>query len=1107
MSTTERPLVRCVNVSSKTTLLWSFPIQLSWIVNIVVKNTDRRTLILIAMAFCADDCLAENPQIAGVGHMIGEEILAQNQVAVRKRAAMLNAEDRYEYLYRWVILGDAPSEVRLTTDFTPTMPVPSNNDSSSEIGRRIPSGGRLVSPAMDLISVAAQLQRLNELRTVVKNFVPLTHEQQKCRQSFLAILAMAETDFDIANDHLKKLFDLAQTTTQFSAERYPEAAATWSAAKYPDTFAAARDLAFLLYEQTRNGNGPRSERWHRHIYSLKQKLEDRVGEDRLIKTDVSSPLQRWASVSRMNNVTRGAGYPLASWKTRQGRVRHVSSHDHDYLYYQSPLTGDFAVEADLSTFSYKDIHVGYGNFWAGPGYDLKSCLAGCFQKDLSSQAIEPKLTEPGKTMRVRLTVREGIRRTFVNGRLVYERKHGLHGDPWLSIHSPWYTNGFVENVAVSGNPVVPDKIDLIAQEDLPGWVPYFEESAQRYGDWRWEAAKTVFGDTVVLRGRRNPYAQTNFESLLRYHRPMLEDGVIEYDFLYNEHSETPFHTHPALDRCVFLLSPEGVQLHWITDGKYDRTDVDPANSKPVASAATTLPLKTDDWNHLELRLVGDTVSLTLNGQRICSRQLESTNQRTFGLFHYADQAETRVKNVRWNGNWPKTIPPPDQQELSGDPTTPLIAEMRDTPVVLDHDFTTGLPEALFRVFNGGLGTNIKERADGLHVTRPGGDGYQIYSVGPRLQLEGNFEITAEFQGLQTNPAPGGHCNSHLLVELPNEACRFYRRHSDGKHQVWSSVFRNAGGKTRYLFPVMTAEAATSGRFRLIRIGDKLHYLFAEHDSERFRLIDSQDVGAETTIRDGIRLVQETEGNGRGSVTWKRLTIRADGMRAKEKRVPDTTVASLNEQRDALTKEHNYDFTNKPPALSEFGELGQPDLTSAVASQKGFALISPGTEDWSTVGVTSKLILQDDFDVTLELQIEKLDRPRPGDDTAVMLQAEFRDSKRTTVEIKHRRSHEDAVDMEIVRRIDDAEGEFSFQTVNTAAVTTVHAMRVARRGDFAYFLYRERAASSWKLLGGVTVGTAVVPMNFLRMHLHTGGPDRESRVWLRKLSIAAESFGM
>ena len=39
--------------------------------------------------------------------------------------------------------------------------------------------------------------------------------------------------------------------------------------------------------------------------------------------------------------------------------------------------------------------------------------------------------------------------------------------------------------------------------------------------------------------------------------------MIEYEFFYDPDKAM---VHPMLDRFTFLLEPEGVKLHWLTDG-------------------------------------------------------------------------------------------------------------------------------------------------------------------------------------------------------------------------------------------------------------------------------------------------------------------------------------------------------------------------------------------------------------------------------------------------------------------------------------------------------------------------------------------------------------
>jgi hypothetical protein len=147
---------------------------------------------------------------------------------------------------------------------------------------------------------------------------------------------------------------------------------------------------------------------------------------------------------------------------------------------------------------------------------------------------------------------------------------------------------------------------------------------------------------------------------LHYHRPLLEDGEVEYDFFYEPGKE---HGHPVMDRLVFLLDPEGVRIHWLTDGTHDRTGLSPDNAGTEPKdrrGPTPLPLKVKAWNNLKLALAGDTVILHLNGVVIYQRLLESTNQRTFGLFHYADETTLRVRNVTYRGQWPRRLPDADE---------------------------------------------------------------------------------------------------------------------------------------------------------------------------------------------------------------------------------------------------------------------------------------------------------------------------------------------------------------------------------------------------------------------------------------------------------------
>jgi hypothetical protein len=139
----------------------------------------------------------------------------------------------------------------------------------------------------------------------------------------------------------------------------------------------------------------------------------------------------------------------------------------------------------------------------------------------------------------------------------------------------------------------------------------------------------------------------------------VEDAAIEYEFYY-EPGKTL--AHPALDRLTFLLDPAGVAIHWLTDAQYERTSLAAKNvtvEKQNRRGEGPVQLKVKEWNRVRLVLVGDQVTLSVNGTEIYQRPLEPTNQRIFGLFHYADETAVRVRKVRYSGQWPKKLPEPE----------------------------------------------------------------------------------------------------------------------------------------------------------------------------------------------------------------------------------------------------------------------------------------------------------------------------------------------------------------------------------------------------------------------------------------------------------------
>jgi hypothetical protein len=941
--------------------------------------------------------------------IFGEESLV-DVIELRRQTARLSPQQQFERFLPAVLPPESDA-VRIDIEFTPTNPSspviaglaiePDWASSQFEsVQSRMQVGGVLISPAIDLVEAARQSGRLGDLRRLLEERTPGERQASKSHLALSALIAIAGEDFEGAREAINELRQLAAQAPVIDAERGPEAVAMWVGARLPETRDVARDLAFLVYEQARNSQGPRSERWHRQTYALKHLLEWMADQDRAASESPGREgLSRWTRVSRMTAETCGKGFPLARWETRPGEVRHVTCHDHDYLYFASPLAGDFEVEGDITTFGYRDIHLGVGSVWAGPGYDLKSCLNGDFRREHASLKIDPPLTRVSDWMRVRAVVRDGVRTTYINGRKVFESPHPKDGDPWLAIHSAWYANGSVRNLRITGSPTVPRQLNLAATPDLPGWLPYFDESAGGgEGDWRLESDPP--DSTAMLIGRRKPDVPgSHCESLVRYHRPMLEDGVIRYEFFYRPGEVG---VHPALDRLCMILRPEGVGVHWLTDGKFDATGLDPANL--TIASDIEAPLRSGEWNAVQLTLRGDTIGLHLNGALVFTHELAPTNQRTFGLFHYADQTEARVRNLLWRGEWPQELAPPHKQELADDRLEQLLGDEERLPVVLEHNFAKGAPSHLFYVTGGGWEDHFERLSDGVRLKRSGGN-YAKYGIAPQVTLAGDFDITVTFDGLRTSVIEGGEGNIQLLAALDDERrteCRVYRKHyvfSGGRSEqlAQAAVFQRRGGQTDYSFPASPAEESTSGRLRLARRGSQLYFLYAEDDSPEFRLIHSQEVGAAPTRAGGVRLVLEShKEGGLAEVVWQSLVIRAESAGGPIAS-PALSVAQLDEERSRLPVKTRIDFS-AGASEAAIGYWGRSESFSR--DKQGMRIEAVGADQWTAAGIISQVGLEGNFDVSLDLDVLHMETPKENSESTVYLQAGFNDSRQTAVEVKH-----------------------------------------------------------------------------------------------------------
>jgi hypothetical protein len=1077
------------------------------------------------------------------GAIFNDQHVHGSVLEVHARAAAMAAEQRYSLLSDWVLPNDDHEALRLALDFTPTNPAPplswhwhkgdwhkgvgslfraidaqrgkgfAEKDSRPRqlpVQPRVTTGGELVAPALDLVAVAKELNRLTELRERIDSLVPADDEQQRARLSMLALIATASKDFDITSQHLEQLAELVLVGTHASfLNRGPETLAIAAAAEFSETRSAAREMAWHILEtQIRKQQPSGSAAWDQHMDALANRLQFQVSleEDPARRKEIATlddpiPLANWHPVVYATARTRGQGLPHASWHVSGNQIRKTSGHEQDYLYYRVPLRGNYAVECDLTSTSWQSMELMVAANWVGPWWDRKAYVFGNFREQQPLQALAlPLAGQKNEWARYRAVVRDGVCTTFFNGRKLHEQPLSDDCEPWLAIRATANSHGAVRDLRISGNPVIPQQINLAALPDLPGWISYFERSVGPGEDWRSDNAGGIVGT------RKVELAGSHQEDLLRYHRPMIEDGVIEYGFYYRDGE---IHVHPALDRLAFILQPGGVRVHWVTDGPFDRTGLAPDNlfdESDNRRGNGALPLKSDDWNRLQLSLTGDVVDLTLNGKPIYQRKLDPTNQRTFGLFRYADRTEARIRNIVWRGDWPHELPPMANQELASNDTDFLDESLLKLVATFQHDFTKqGLPSRSFGI-NAGRTKHFEARPEGLVVTREPARGYNDSAVGPLLNVVGDFDIVAEFDQFDPQPVREGSGGAYLEVAFDGDDARYLilLRHFWDNPRTKPIIRiayndRKIGGVRRDRFPPLTTEA-TAGRLRLARRGNTVYYLFAENDSPIFRLLGTQAV-----TRDGpgrVRLVADTQRESLTKVVWKSVTIRADELSGLALMDQEELLADLNGQRDALPQRFDHDFAKDPWTEDRFARWGAVEPRM---ERNGVRIIATGTNKWTAAGISPQLGMIGDFDIAATFDQLTLAEPRPGQYSDCSLRVQFSDEEQTLANITFVDKTDGGPEIFAQIYVIDAGGNQVYRRARLKAVEAIDRLRFARRGKQLSFVYRKVGSDRDEILTQVDIDSGPIPQGNIRVQLHTGGAGRVSGALLKDLRVHAEKI--
>lgn len=1017
--------------------------------------------------------------------LFDQEMMARNVHHVRRKANQLPIAQRLDYLLGHVLHGE---QLQLHVDFV--------------------DGSRLaVSPLLDLISAADELGRLDELDQKIRSLTPQTLQQQKSRAATLALIASRQKNNGKMR-HAKMLTELdafvslATTSHPVSRPYRGPEALLYSQLK---RFEAAREvlLPVVLSIVQRYRVANQWTTWQRQFRGV-------LG----IANQTVSTTQ-WHPSTIVTAETLGEHLPQVQWLVEPGKVRNSVSHGDDYLYFSSPLTGNFQVECGVTAFGWADMRILADGTWVSPVYNHKDVEIGDVRKSHTRNPLVPQLCKISDNLHYRLQIQDDVVRTFVNGREVHAQPRKRHPDPWIALRSNFKDEGNAYNVRITGDPVIPHEVRIADHPDLEGWIGYFGGTVG-WPDSRWQglykhhavtretAQEESSGGILATRTNQQEFPNVWQEEALFYHRPMMEDGTIEYEFFYRPDQ---IEACPALGRNCFLVAPEGIRVHRLTNGIHDRSGLAPDNISDSTPPLQRVALQAESWNTASLSVIGNSVRISINGQKCFDMQIDDQDQRNFGFFHYADQTELRVRNVKWAGDWPKTVPTVEAQFLATHDADVLDNDVKHMSASFEYDFARdGMDSERIEIIRRSAEEHFSVTPDGLLSVRSGTGGWRLATMAPKVSISGDFDIIVEYD--QFDPeVQSGAANLMLVAKFDqkfNTEALLQRRFVGGgprNEQLLqcATVEGAVGGEKRDYFFSRTHEER-SGRLRLSRRGKVIHYLAAEGKSPNFRLLASREFTDAPLIPQGVRIINQIYKAGVSRVVWKSIQIRAESLSGEED-VLDERILALNGQREKLAQDVTYDFADSSIDFAKIYSWGA--AANRTPGDEGLRFTHVGEQDWGSSGIATRQQFAGDFDCEVELEVLGIDPLKLEQPIEIYMQIEHVDEGRTQATAVYKLTNSGYQSLGAQKRSVKPGGGNEYTDIREIAVKRgVTHLRVARRGNLYYIIGQSADLKFPQILSVLELADDPADLKLL---IHAGRVGHTAEMLVTQMRIAAESY--
>ncbi|MFV0443068.1 MAG: DUF1583 domain-containing protein [Planctomycetaceae bacterium] len=792
-----------------------------------------------------------------LGQLMQENNIPPQALAVVMRARTLPDDQAYDLLKAWVLRGSEHDSTRLYYEHRPYQSMVEIAAQAEDERAGPVDAGEVVSPAVELVNLAHRLGRLEELaREVAPGQAPPRPIRQREQAALAVLISIAAGEPETAVELMKQL-DAAILAGLPNGKRphtfAPEGLVCRAAARQPRLVLPAWELAQRLVDESREADKKRPGPWKDEATDILGDVERQIIAAAPVGVS-GSPQSQWRSVPYLKPNHLFDGQHPSTWYADAGVLQHLGGLTWGQLYFQSPLRGKFEVVADRALHGYREVSISYGSYAAGPKYDYKAVEVSKVMRNKTDAKPLQELKRPDATLSGFRMVVDGQRvTTEMDGVPIHQQYMDRPAAPWLMLQaSGTGYRPYVANLRIVGEPEIPDELDLLDSWSTGFWrgdyyVGQFTgESRPENATWKPEQDELV-GNLV------ESHSGEAIEGLLRYQRPMLEDGTIRFEAFY---FPGEYEVHPALGGHAFLIQPDGVQRHALTGGAYERSGRSPDNAASIPNAAPQVPLKSNDWNTVVCRLHGNQLTINVNGQEVVQHTVgEIPEERFFGLFRFANQTKARVRNIRYRGEWPKTLPLVAEQALAQGPQGILPPSEQKWLSTLRLDARQPIAEinqGAFRV-NGATAV-ARSTPEGLHLKLATVDGQRKNgNIVLNTLIAGDVDVTLDYEKFNATQATSGWGNAAMLRLVLDDPTSPYVEigltlRDKGQPQL-RVVHRHTrlDGQMRY-DTIAEPQLPAAGRLRLVRRGGVIYGLFAEPGSDVFRHVGSALAGADNVRR-------------------------------------------------------------------------------------------------------------------------------------------------------------------------------------------------------------------------------------------------------------------